>query len=450
MPSSAAQRRQGVRFSGCPPYLENLVSKLSKLVKLGKTSYTEQNLERKAVHALMDDREFERAVTRMRIVGTDNQSFEVKSCRKELTHDIGRTISSFSNGSGGTIICGLDENDGFRPVEGFDAARIQDALANYCGEKMTPPVRPVIETHFVDGKPVLAAVIPELRPVQKPCYVTASGCYSGSYIRVGDGDRHLSGYEIDRLISEHEQPRYDDKMVWDATLDDLDPELVAGLLKRERGLHPDRLGKLDDETALCKLHVAKPDGDGTIHPTLAGLLALGSFPQEFYPRLVVAFTFYPGRRKADAPPGTRRFVDSFTCVGPIPDMIEDAVIAVTRNMRVGSRIEGAFRYDVPDYPAPAVREAITNAFMHRDYSPDALGTAVAVDLYADRLEIISPGGLFGTVTVGDLGEKYTTPRKASADQAIGSHLKRRANIVRLPARSRRTRHPEASSTPSSR
>ena len=322
----------------------------------------------------MDDREFHSVIAHLRVAGTDNQSFEVKSCRKELTRDIGRTISGFANASGGTIICGLDENDDFKPVKGFDAARIQDALANYCGEKMRPPIRPIIETFILEGKPVLAAHIPELLPVQKPCYITASGCYGGSYIRVGDGDRRLSGYEIDRLIDEHEQPRYDDRIVREATLDDLDPDLVTGLLRRERSLHPSRLGTMDDETLLCKLHVAKADDHGLLHPTLAGLLALGTYPQEFYPCLVVTFTSYPGRIKAETLPGTRRFVDSFTCVGPIPDMIEDAVAAVTKNMRTGSRIQGTFRYDVPDYPAPAVREAIANALMHRDYSPNAHGS----------------------------------------------------------------------------
>ena len=53
---------------------------------------------------------------------------------------------------------------------------------------MRPPIRPIIETFILEGKPVLAAHIPELLPVQKPCYITASGCYGGSYIRVGDGD----------------------------------------------------------------------------------------------------------------------------------------------------------------------------------------------------------------------------------------------------------------------
>lgn len=99
----------------------------------------------------------------------------------------------------------------------------------------------------------------------------------------------------------------------------------------------------------------------------------------------------------------RRFLDAQTIIGPIPFIIEDALNAVTKNMRTGAVIEGAFRQDVPDYPRKAVREAIANALMHRDYSPDARGSQVQVNLYADRLEILNPGGLFGNVTIDTLG-----------------------------------------------
>ena len=145
------------------------------------------------------------------------------------------------------------------------------------------------------------------------------------------------------------------------------------------------------------------DEDGVLRPTLAGLLALGFYPQKHFPRLSVSFAAYPGTTKATLPETGQRFLDSNDFVGPIPVMIAEAVAAVAKNMRTGSFFEGAFREDVPDYPQEAVREAVANALMHRDYSPEAWGAQVQVNMYADRLEILNPGGLYGSVTVDTLG-----------------------------------------------
>lgn len=116
----------------------------------------------------------------------------------------------------------------------------------------------------------------------------------------------------------------------------------------------------------------------------------------------MTFAAYPGTDKA-AGMGKQRFLDNESLVGPIPVLVADAVRAVRRNMRVGGVIEGVFRKDLPDYPPEAVREAVANALMHRDYSPQARGTQVQVNLYVDRLEVLNPGGLYGTVTVDRLG-----------------------------------------------
>ena len=350
-----------------------------------------------------------RAVALMRAIGTDTQRYEVKSARKELPRDVAQTISSFANGAGGTIICGLSEKAGFVPVEGFDARAVHDAMAQACNDKMTPPVRAEIAIVPFEGANLVVTRIDELSAAAKPCYVTASGKYHGSYIRTGDGDRRLSEYEVDRLLEEHRQPRFDNEVVPEATLDDFDKDLLNGLLARERYLHPRNFASLDDETAEQLLGVVKQDDAGRLRPTLAGLLALGTYPQRYFPRLNVSLAVYPGTSKADVT-GTagNRLLDSATLVGPIPYLLADASAAIARNMRTGARVEGAYRTDVPDYPPVALREALANALMHRDYSPLAQGTPVHVDMYADRIVVTSPGGLYGAMTIDRLGTEQGT------------------------------------------
>ncbi len=342
-------------------------------------------------------------VARLRAACTDSGRCEVKACVQGLTKDIARTLSGFANGAGGILICGLDERQGFAPAAGFDAGRVQDALARVCDEELTPRLRPAMDVLLFEGAPVLVASIEELRPIDKPCFVSRQGRYSGSYIRTGDGDRRLSMYEIDRLLEERVQPRHDEAVMTRASMDDLDPRLVERLLARERSVHARTFAALDDQTALVKLGVLGKGEDGAFHPTLAGLVALGSYPQEFFPRLVIAFTCYPTSEKGQTSADGRRFADAYTCVGSASAMVEDALAAVERNTRTGARIEGAFRYDVADYPRDALREALVNAVMHRDYSPESLGSAIALDLYPDRLEISNPGGLYGVATIDRLG-----------------------------------------------
>lgn len=352
-----------------------------------------------------------------RKINSDTAEVEVKASAMSLSKDVVETLSAFANCSGGTIICGLSEKDGFTPARGFDAKKICEALSQACADKMEPPVRASVRIEEFEESLVVVAHIPETEPCQKPCYIKSRGPYEGSFIRTGEGDRRLSRYEVDRLIEERQQPRYDAQVIEESEVSELDPELVEGFLRRERAASPRVFAGLSDEDALLTMGVTGKDANGELKPTLAGLMALGHHPQRHFPRANVTFAVFPGTSKEELAGDGARFLDSRTVIGPIPVMVAETLAAVRRNMQVLSYVEGGSRRDVPDYPEVAVREAVANALMHRDYSPEGLASQVQVNMYANRIEIINPGGLYGTVTVDNIG-------KYGASSSRNQHLSR--------------------------
>ncbi len=341
----------------------------------------------------VDEKELITMVNDLRLVGTDQQAIEVKS---GIGKEVLDTLSSFSNTSGGTLLVGLSEQDGFTVVPKFNAESARDQLVSRCSQ-LTPPVRPEIELVPFEGATVVVGQIPEMLPRDKPCYVTERGEMRGSYRRVGESDVRLEVYEVERLLEEHSQPKWDEDPVCEAAVDDLDPQILEGYLSSQRTRRPRTFAQGND-TALNRLRVLKAK-----HPTLAALLAMGIDPQEFFPRLTVTFAVYPGTSKGDVAKGLR-LLDSKTLYGPIPDLVMQTIELVSQNMRTGALIGDTFRQELPDYPLTAVREAIVNALMHRDYSSRSRGSQVQVNMFVDRLEITNPGGLYGGVTEHNIHE----------------------------------------------
>ena len=368
----------------------------------------------------MDVGLLESLVREVRAVGSDTSSIEVKAAAGKLPRTVTETLSAFCNGSGGTLILGLDEASGFRPVPGFDPVRIREALARASADDIVPPVRSAIEIVPFEGAYVVVAHIPEIDPLSKPCYIKDRGEYQGSFIRGGDGDRKLTEYEVGLLRANRGQPRYDRDPVDDALLADLDDDGVTALLRRARQRQPRAFRSVSEEVALQRLGVLVPAGSGqdVLVPSLAGLLTLGVYPQQFFPQLNVTFVVLPAVAKGVIPEGGPRFIDNRSFGGPIPVMVIDAVDAIARNMRVAATVKGVGREDAYEYPIEALREAVVNALMHRDYGPLARGTQVQVEMYPDRLLIRNPGGLFGAVSEDELGIEGVSSSRNSVLSAL--------------------------------
>jgi ATP-dependent DNA helicase RecG len=346
-------------------------------------------------------------IARLRETGAELEDVEVKRASGGVPESLPSTMSAFANSRGGVIILGLDERSGFTATGVGDAPAIRDAIAGFARERLTPALAPSIEIVAFEDVRLVVAEVEALPPAQRPCYVTTKGLYGGSYVRVGDGDQRMTQYEIDRLRENVGQPRWDEEPVVQASEADLHPGMLRRIVETTQSRSLRAFAGIGDTETLVRLGVLVQH-DERLVPSLGGLLIAGRYPQQFFPQLMVSVVVYPHRDPGRPGPGGSRFVDSATLGGSVPDIVAEAIAVVQRNMRVASRIVGPGREDRWEIEPEVIREAIVNALMHRDYSPQARGTQVQIEVYPDRVAVISPGGLFGNVRLETLGQSGTS------------------------------------------
>ena len=133
-----------------------------------------------------------------------------------------------------------------------------------------------------------------------------------------------------------------------------------------------------------------------LYPTLTGTMLFGLYPQCFYPQLFVACVVVPGKKLGDTGLDGERFIDNKRVEGTIEEMLDGTLNFLRRNMKTKVIIDSyGKRTDITEYPIDALKEAVANALIHRDYSSYTDRGYISVNMYEDRLEIISPGALYG-------------------------------------------------------
>jgi ATP-dependent DNA helicase RecG len=361
----------------------------------------------------------------LRAAGAEFEDVEAKRAAGGVPESLASTLAAFANARGGLVILGPDERQGFAATGVPDAAATRNGVVSAAREKLTPPLTLSVEIVPFEGVNLVVAEVDPLPPAQRPCYVTARGLYGGAYVRVGDGDQRLTPYGVDRLRENAGQPRWDDEPVPQAAVQDLNRDSFSRLVENARRRSPRVFGNAGETDALAMLGVLVRH-EGILVPSMAGLLTVGRYPQQFFPQLMASVAVYPHVERGRDGPGGIRFLDSAALGGAVPDMVVDAVQVVQRNLRVVSRVIGAGRLDQWEIEPEVIREAVVNALMHRDYSPQARGTQVQVDVFPDRVEVSSPGGLFGNVRLEGLGESGTSssrnPRLAALLQEVGDPI----------------------------
>ena len=354
----------------------------------------------------------------MQINKCETQTIELKAARQGCPKKLYDTISAFSNqDDGGILVFGVDEEDGYQECGVYDPQDLQKKINEQCLQ-MNPPVRPLLSVAEKDGKVFVSAEIPGLDLADRPCFYKGVGRLKGSYTRVGDSDEPMTEYEIYSYEAFRKKYQDDVRTVPRASVRVLDQELVEEYIRRLKQRKPN-FSSLSQETIYELMNITR---DGEV--TLSALLLFCRYPQVYFPQLCITAVVLPGDEIGELGEAGERFIDNQRIEGNISDMLEQAIAFVRKNMRTKTIIhpETGKREDRTDYPVTALREAILNTLVHRDYSIYTEGMPIQILMYPDRIEIRNPGGIYGRLHIDQLGKVQPDTRNpvlATALEILG-------------------------------
>ena len=348
-------------------------------------------------------------VAKIKHLQCEMQTVELKAANKGCPTRLYDTLSSFANqDEGGVIVFGIDERKGFDVVGVYDAQDLQKKVTEQCNQ-MSPCVRALFTVCEIDDKVVVSAEIPGLDVAERPCFYRGAGRLKGAYIRVGDADEPMSEYEIYSYDAFRKRIRDDIREATGARRSFFDEEKLAYFLQAVKKDRKNLAKHVSDEEILELMGVTVNG-----QPTLAGELCFSKYPQGAFPQLCITAVALPGNVMGEPGLQGERFIDNERITGTIDEMVDEAVDFVNRISRHSSIIDDkGKRADRDEYPLKAVREAILNALVHRDYSIHSENVPVRLEIYRNRLEIISSGGLYGKLTIDSLGKVRPDTRNSA-------------------------------------
>ena len=313
-------------------------------------------------------------------------------------------LAAMANTATGVILLGVDDKSksiiGI-PMDKLDV--VETWLRGICNDLIKPPLDCVIRKIPIaaensDEKIIIRVDVP------RSLFVHQSP--GGYFRRIGSSKRQMKPDVLARLFQQRSQTRlirFDEQPLANA-----DPDvLVPSLWKRFRTV----ISSVNDQEFLRKIQLIAMDEDGVLRPTVSGVLMAAEHPQEFIKTAYIQAVCYRGAER-----NASYQLDAKDITGPLDMQVREACKFVERNMRVYA-VKAPNRIETPQFSMNAVFEAVVNAVVHRDYS--VYGSRIRLHLFADRLEIFSPGTIPNTMTIDSLSE-----RQSARNELLSSLLAR--------------------------
>ena len=308
------------------------------------------------------------------------QMLEVKRPKSWL-----KSVSAFANGEGGTLIFGISDDDhivGLTDAKG-DAERISEEIKS----KLDPIPAVNLELKDADGKTLLLL---HVYPGQETPYYYIGDKQRIAFIRIGNESVVADRIQLKGLVMKGSGRTFDG-LPSSYRFEDM-------AFSKLRSVHYKRLQRSFEDSEFTSWGII--DENGKL--TNAGALLADESPMR---QSRIFCTRWNG---LDMTSGLGEAIDDVELEGCVIGQLQDAVSFVRNNSRKKWWKEDDHREELPDYPERAVTEAIANAIIHRDYMQ--MGSEIHIDMYDDRLEVYSPGGMLDGSIIQELNP-MTVPSK---------------------------------------
>ncbi|WP_026667814.1 ATP-binding protein [Butyrivibrio sp. AE2005] len=328
----------------------------------------------------------------------ESKDLEFKEKLPEDSKKYMKTIVAFSNGEGGRLIIGVNDD---REVVGVDQTAVFtmiDKITNAISDSCEPLIIPDIAPQAIGDKTVIVVEISAGR--QRPYYLKSLGMDKGTFIRTAGSTRLADRPFIQEMYYEDENRSFDNVVNKDIEVTDADINSFCEDMKKEaqRNCLNDKDAekvKTPTKNNLITWGILKEE-NGVVRPTYAYyyLRGLDGIMSQ------IQCAVFKGNTRGI-------FVDKREYEGNLWEQVEQAYQFVLRNIHLGARIKGIHRQDVYELPPESIRELIINAVVNCSFLQ---GSLVQVAIYDNRLEISSPGGLMPGVTIEKMKEGFSKVR----------------------------------------
>ncbi len=288
---------------------------------------------------------------------------------------ISQTVIAFANGAGGKILIGIRDT---REIVGIDEKedifKVMDSLNAMIYDNCYPNINYDIYTENIEDKII---VVIEVFPGNlKPYYLKSLGKENGTYIRVGASNRIASFENLLELERQRNNITFDEEIEWEKSVENIDISILRKFFTKN--------GKELSQEKLFNLGLLKKVGEKVYLTKGLGII-LG-----IYENTNINCARFKGKTMDT-------FLDKKELVGDIFSKIENIQLFLQNHLKIRSEFDGFQRKDFLEIPETALREAIINALVHRDYSNQ--GRDIKIGIYDDIVEIVSPGSLPSTLTI---------------------------------------------------